>query len=94
MIQSKKKQKLFVSEAISKMLEMAGYNKTYDDIIKENNPTWFSDYTMTTEQCNQWEEWFIKTSRKKLKCSKKRSEKEFMWFNLNYGLKIDDNKKQ
>lgn len=71
--------------AIYKMLEIAKHD---EGIVYE--PNWFSNYCMTDEMCDEWKEWFIKEAGKKLRLNKHRAEKEFSWFNLAYGLKINN----
>lgn len=72
---------------INKQLSI--YNLTYEDV--KDIPDWYSKYTMNDDQFNEWKMWSIDTIKKTLKCSKARSENEFNWLNLSYGLKIDNN---
>lgn len=76
----------FALVAVHKQLEMAGVDSS---VLKEDKE-WFSNNTMTTEQCNQWKSWFIEQYRLNFKRSKKEAEREFSWFNLGYGLRIKD----
>lgn len=76
----------FALVAVHKQLEMAGVDTS---VLKEDKE-WFSNNTMTTEQCSQWKSWFIEQYRLNFKRSKKEAEREFSWFNLGYGLRIKD----
>ena len=58
--------------------------------IEQLKGDWFNKYTMTSEQHEQWRLFCLELIRKKLKINKLRAQKEFTWFNLNYGLKIQD----
>lgn len=75
----------FVMDAIYKQLDIAGYSH---DLIKEEN--WFSNYTMTEAQLNEWKQWFLSECKSRFRWGKAMGEKEFMWFNLQYGLKIEE----
>ena len=87
----KQKKQLFMIEAINKELEIAGYSNTYEDVKFIED--WFHKFTMTTEQCESWKKWFIKTAiERKISYNESIAETEFKWFNLSYGLRIDDSK--
>lgn len=56
--------------------------------MEERKVPWYWYFTFESEQeFNEWKEFCINLFRKELKMSKKGAEKEFAWFNLNYGLK-------
>ena len=87
------KQNDLVSALINKMLEPHGVD--YDHVL--NNPTidgvdWFMYYTWTSEQSENFARWASKEIKKSLRCSMDRAESEYGWFNLMWGLKIDDDK--
>lgn len=49
---------------------------------------WYIAYTFTSEQeYQEWKEFCINLFRKELKLTKKKAEQQFMWLDLNYGLK-------
>lgn len=72
-------------DAIYKMLEIA---KHEEGIVYEHN--WFSNYCMTEEMRETWKAWFILEAGKRFRMNRYRAEKEFEWFDLSYGLKINN----
>ena len=78
-----------VIDLINQMFIIAGHDVTYDD-IKGRKDDWYTEWTMTTAQCEEWREWGVAYLRKNLKMNKAFSEKEMMWINLQWGLKIKD----
>lgn len=90
-MRSKEKLKKFVQEAANKMMEISGHEVIYDDLVSQSKKSipWYDKYTITQEQQDQFEEWFIPTAMKQLGWSKKQTENEFSWFLLDYGLKVD-----
>ena len=83
------KEEKTVQDLINKMFELAGHDVTYDD-IKDRKDAWYTDWTMTVEQHEQWMEWGAEYIRKSLRLRKLASEKTMSWFALNYGLKFSD----
>jgi hypothetical protein len=79
---------LAVIDLINEMFKIAGHSVTYDD-IKDRKDQWFSEYTMTEEQNEQWIKWGRIYLRKKLNIYAKQAEKEMLWINLMWGLKLD-----
>ena len=77
-----------VVDLINEMFKIAGHSTTYDD-IKDRKDQWFSEYTMTEEQNEQWIKWGRVYLRKKLNLYAKQAEKEMLWINLMWGLKLD-----
>jgi len=69
-------------------LEMVG--KTIAEAYK--TPEWYSKWTMTDEQHNEFKEYAIPLLKKVFKCNKKRAESIFGWFDLQFGLRIDNSK--
>jgi len=89
----KDKEVLFIERAINKMLEIAGHNTSYDELLSfdnDSNGPWYSFYTMTEDQMSDFKNWFLLDYKSTFKRGKYRSEKDFAWFSLMYGLKIDD----
>lgn len=88
-----------IEACINKKLEP--YGITYDDVKKgtrveftdlykytEEEVPWYQQYTFNSkEEYESWREFCINLFRKELKMSKAKAEKEFNWFDLNYGLK-------
>jgi hypothetical protein len=77
-----------VVDLINEMFKIAGHSVTYDD-VKDRKDNWFQEYTMTEEQNEQWIKWGRVYLRKKLNLYAKQAEKEMMWINLMWGLKLD-----
>ena len=78
-----------VVDLINKMFEIAGHNVTYDD-IKNREDAWYTDWTMTVEQNEQWKKWGTEYIRKALRLRKIAAEKQMGWFSVNYGLKFSN----
>ena len=76
-------------DLINKMFEIAGHNVTYDD-IKGRTDAWYTDWTMTVAQAEQWKEWGMEYLRKNMKLNKKLADIEMRMFNVMYGLKYSD----
>lgn len=73
------------------MLEPHGVN--YDDVRNEpviNGEEWYSYFTMTPEEDATFRKWAIDRIRKVMKCSIASAERDFDWFWLAYGLRVDD----
>lgn len=78
---------IIVETLINKMLEISGNSITFKD-IKDRKDEWYSEYTMTDEECVEWMRWGTEYLRKTLKITKRMAEREMAMFNLSYGLKI------
>ena len=78
-----------VVDLINQMFIIAGHDVTYDD-IKGRKDDWYTEWTMTTLQFEEWKKWGVDYLRKNLKVNKALAEKEMMWFNLQFGLKYSD----
>ena len=76
-------------DLINKMFEIAGHNVTYDD-IKGRTDAWYTDWTMTVAQAEQWKEWGMEYLRKNMKLNKKLADIEMRMFNVMYGLIYSD----
>jgi hypothetical protein len=77
-----------IIDLLNQMFIIAGHNITYDD-IKERKDNWFTEWTMTMTQNEEWQKWGEKYLIKKLKMSAKQAEKEMQWVSLMWGLKFD-----
>lgn len=71
---------------VKKQFEILGGD--FESETKEDN--WFSKRKFTKEQKEEWAKFCIDLMRKKLRWSKKISEKEFAWFDLMYGFSEED----
>lgn len=80
-----------VRDIIDKMFEIAGYKIGYDDMIGRDDE-WYSKYTMTTDQNDEWISWGTEYLYKnKVVHSKRMAKIEMGWMNLSFGLKIYNN---
>ena len=70
-------------------LEMVG--KTIAEAYKTDQ--WYSKWTMTEAQQEDFRAYAIPLIKKVFKCNKKRAESIFGWFTLQFGLRIDNNNK-
>ena len=80
---------LAIRELINKMFEIAGHDVTYDDII-DRKDAWYTDWTMTVEQNDEWKEWGVKHIKKNLKLPEKIAERQMEMISLMWGLKFKD----
>lgn len=78
-----------VETLINKMFEIAGHNVTYKD-IKDRKDNWYQLWTMTEEQNKEWRKWGIELIKKD-RSLKKLADREMAFFDLMYGLKIQEN---
>ena len=78
-----------VIDLLNQMFVIAGHNVTYED-IKSRTDNWWTDWTMTMAQADQWKASGIEYLRKNLKLNKTLAEKEMQWINLQWGLKYSD----
>ena len=78
-----------VIDIINQMFVIAGHEVTFED-IKGRKDDWFTQWTMTVAQSEEWRAWGIAYLRKNLKMNKGLAEKEMTWFNLQWGLKYSD----
>lgn len=89
MNRDQKKQQAVI-DLINQMFIIAGYNVTYED-IKGRQDDWYTQWTMSPEQNNEWQEWGVEYLRKKFKWNKKVAQTEMAWISLMWGLKFDRN---
>lgn len=88
------KQKANVAEElINQMFIIAGHPEvSYNDILGRQD-AWYTEWTMTEAQRDEWKEWCFNYLKKNKKAWTKRLvEREVAMFDLCYGLKIDDTK--
>ena len=73
---------------INKMLEKHG--KTYEDVKDE--PLWYDKYTWTLDEEYEYMNWFVDYIYRNVtpKLSKKQIRKEYSYFTLGWGLKIEE----
>jgi len=74
-----------VVDLINQMFIIAGHEITYDD-IKDRKDDWFTEYSMTVEQGEEFKKWGKKYLMKNLRTYAKAAEREMTWFCLQWGL--------
>jgi len=82
-----KKEKAVV-DLINQMFVTAGHDVTYDDILGVED--WFTKYTMTVEQADEFKKWGKKYLMKNLNVYAKMAEREMEWFMVQWGLKYSN----
>jgi hypothetical protein len=90
-LSKEQKRQQAVVDLINQMFVIAGHEVTYDD-IKDRKDEWYTQWTMTVEQSEEWKKWGVDYLRTNLKMSKKVSVNEMNWVNLMWGLKYSDYK--
>lgn len=83
------KEEQILEGLINKMFELAGHDVKYND-IKDREDAWYTYWTMTMEQYEQWKSWGTDYIKKSLRMKKLAAKKQMSWFALNYGLKFSD----
>jgi hypothetical protein len=83
------KQNLFLQNVINKMFEIAGHDVTYND-IKDRKDNWYTQWTMTMEQSEEWEKWGITEIKKQFKYNTVIAKREMGMISLMWGLKFSD----
>ena len=76
-------------DIMNKMFEIAGYDVTFED-IKGRTDAWYTQWTMTMAQNDEWQAWGKKYLQKTFRTPAKLAEREMQWFSLMYGLKFSD----
>jgi uroporphyrinogen-III decarboxylase len=71
---------------IEYQLKMVG--KTIDEI--KDDELWYSNNTMTDEQHEEFKRYAIPLLKKIFKFNKGKAEQTFSWFDLQFGLKINN----
>ena len=83
------KTNLLFIDLINKMFEIAGHTVTYED-VKGRKDDWYTQWTMTVEQNEEWQEWGVKEIKKRMKFNQKYAEREMAMISLAYGLKFSN----
>lgn len=83
------KDEKIVKELINEMFRIAGHDVKYQD-IKDREDAWYTDWTMTEQQYDQWMEFGAEYIRKNKRLRKEKAKHAMAWFALNYGLKFSD----
>jgi len=82
------KQQEIPKNLIDKMFELAGHPLKYEDVVGRQDD-WFTQYTMTQDQNDEWRKWGVEYLRKKKRWTKKMAEREMAMLDLYCGLKIE-----
>ena len=69
-------------------LKMVG--KTISEV--ESDEFWYSNNTLTPEEHKQFKAYAIPLLKKVFKFNKKKAENTFSWFDMQFGLRINDEK--
>jgi hypothetical protein len=80
------KTKQAVIDLINEMFIIAGHEVNYDS-VKNRKDAWYQEWTMTTQQYEDWKVWGKKYLMKKLNLGAKAAEREMIWVGLMWGLK-------
>lgn len=78
-----------VVDLINQMFIIASHNVTYDD-IKDRKDAWYTDWTMTVEQNEEWRLWGKKYLMKQLRLYANQAEREMGMVSLMWGLKFSN----
>ena len=77
----------FVKKALSKMFTYVGFDSFNEEFTKQYSD-WYSRRTWTQEQSDDFKNWFIAAAKKDLKFTPKAAEREYSWFDANWGWKL------
>ena len=73
------------------MFLIAGHPEvTYDDLLKEQDG-WWSRFTMTEKQRDDWFTWGSGYLKKELKLSASNAHRKMQWIDLMWGLRVINN---
>ena len=78
-----------IIDLINEMFRIAGHEVTYED-IKDRKDDWYTQWTMTLAQKDEWKAWGKTYLIKNLKLSSKYAEREMAMVSLMWGLKFND----
>ena len=78
-----------VVDLINEMFIIAGHAVNYD-YIKDRKDAWYTEWTMTMQEYEDWKLWGKKYLMKNLRLGAKDAERQMMWVGLQWGLKCRD----
>jgi hypothetical protein len=78
----------FMMEALDEMFKRVGFEGFDKEFTNQEN--WYSKKSWSTEEFSKYKDWFVSRFAKVFRTSKKMGEKEFAWFNLMWGWKVND----
>lgn len=85
---SKEKAKKFGLKVFDRMFRKVGFKKFDQSFIDDYKEDWFTRKTWSQDQQDEFHLYFLKVAQSDLKVSKRWAERQFQWFNLNYGWKV------
>ena len=62
--------------------------KTMGDAIRTD--MWYFEWTISQEQYDKFKKYAVGLLKKTFKCNKQKAENTFQWFNLQFGLRIEN----
>ena len=74
----------FLQKVLKKQFELVG--EEYD-LWEVKEREWYLKHSLTEKQEEVFHDWYANEVMKDLKLSKKQAEKEWQWWNFNYGWK-------
>lgn len=83
------KEKQMVVDMINEMFQIAGHDVTYDD-VKDRKDAWYTEWTMTMAQYDQWKDWGKRYLMKKFRFPARYAERQMGMIGLMWGLKFSD----
>ena len=86
-LSKQEKKDIFIEDSINKMFEIAGHDITFQD-SKDRKDDWFTQWTMTIEQNEEWKNWGVQEIQKRFRYNKTWAEKEMAMICLMWGLKF------
>lgn len=78
----------FMMEALNEMFKRVGFEGFDKEFTNQEN--WYSKKSWTNEEFEKYKEWFVNRFAKAFKCHKSLAEKEFSWFNLMWGWRVNE----
>jgi hypothetical protein len=83
------KEKQMVVDMINEMFQIAGHAVTYDD-VKDRKDAWFTEWTMTMDQYEEWKNWGKRYLMKKFRFPARYADRQMGMIGLMWGLKFSD----
>lgn len=76
-----------IIDLINEMFKIAGHSVTFEDVVGRKDD-WFNEWTMTTEQYDEWQKFGKSYLKKKLNVTAKGADREMAMVGLMWGLKF------
>lgn len=78
----------FMMEALDEMFKRVGFEGFDKEFT--NQEDWYTQKSWSMDEFSDYKKWFVNRFAKVFRSSKKAGEKEFAWFNLMYGWKVNE----